>query len=175
MYLIVGLGNPGREYENTRHNVGFMVVDILAKSAKAEFKHNRKCFADVTDIQIGLHRVIVAKPQTYMNESGRSVIELMKWNNISPEHLFVIYDDMDLPVGEIRVKDKGSSAGHHGIESIFRHLQGHNFWRVRVGIGRSDLIKGADYVLARIPADETGKITDALLMAINEVEALIKK
>ena len=162
MYLIVGLGNPGKEYETTRHNVGFMAVDTIARAYRGNFRNNKKCFAEVAEIQIGAHRVILAKPQTFMNESGRSVMELLRWFNVSPEKCMIIYDDMDLPVGEVRIREKGSSAGHHGIESLFSHLSNHSFVRVRVGIGRSDVMSGADYVLSRIPTEELGVLNLAI-------------
>jgi PTH1 family peptidyl-tRNA hydrolase len=171
MYLIVGLGNPGREYEQTRHNVGFLAIETLAKLLGiTELSNKKKCFSLVGEGMLQGHKVFLAQPQTYMNESGVAVAELLKWYNIAPEKLFVIYDDMDLPVGEVRIREKGSSAGHHGIESIFRHISNHNFVRVRIGIGRSEVVNGADYVLAKIPSSERETINAALELVSEKIK-----
>ncbi len=154
IFLVVGLGNPGNKYENTRHNVGFHAIDYLSE------RHNIKLtkigykaiygegFIDGT-------RVILLKPQTFMNLSGESVREIVIWYKIPLERLIVIYDDIDLEPGKIRVRPKGSSGSHNGMKSIIYQLQEQNFPRIRIGIGRPpekwDL---ADYVLSKFPKED---------------------
>lgn len=134
MKLVVGLGNPGAEYEHTRHNVGFRVLDKLAE--KQGWKWNeRRARAILSSGTIGAEKVLLAKPITYMNNSGESVGELMRWYKLRPEDLLVVYDEMDLPVGRLRLRGDGSAAGHNGIDNIIRHLHTNRFPRLRVGVG----------------------------------------
>lgn len=133
-FLIVGLGNPGREYKANRHNIGFMVIDRLANDndislSRAKYK------ALVGTGDIGGNRVILAKPQTYMNKSGEAVGQLVRFYKIPGENILVIYDELDLPFGSIRLRQKGGSGGHNGMKSIIQHL-GNDFARLRLGIGR---------------------------------------
>jgi peptidyl-tRNA hydrolase, PTH1 family len=155
MKLVVGLGNPGSEYRRTRHNVGFRVVDKLASKLGWEWaeRRNRAILASGT---IGLEKVVLAKPITFMNLSGLAVAELVRWYKIQPEDLLVIYDDLDLPVGKIRLRAKGSAAGHYGLQDIIHHLHTNAFTRLRVGIGRpgNRHTKGKDYVLSLPTQDE---------------------
>src|SRR6266513_5701506 len=148
MKLVVGLGNPGLEYEHTRHNVGFRVVDKLASKFdwKCSERRNRAVLASGS---IGLEKVVLAKPLTFMNLSGQAVGELVRWYKIPPEDVLVIYDELDLPVGKIRLRARGSAAGHNGLDDIIRHLHTNAFPRLRVGIGRpgNSHMKGRDYVL----------------------------
>ncbi len=147
MKLVVGLGNPGSEYEHTRHNVGFRVVDKLASKLgwKWSERRNRAILASGS---IGLEKVVLAKPITFMNLSGQAVGELVRWYKIQPEDVLVVYDELDLPVGKVRLRARGSAAGHNGLEDIIHHLHTNNFPRLRVGIGRSanSHIKGKDHV-----------------------------
>lgn len=154
IFLIVGLGNPGKQYENTRHNVGFSTIDYLSdkyniKLSKIGFK------AAYGDGFIDETRVVLVKPQTFMNLSGESVREIVNWYKIPLERVIVIYDDIDLELGKIRVRPKGSAGTHNGMKSIIYQLQEENFPRIRVGIGRPpekwDL---ADYVLSRFPKED---------------------
>lgn len=174
MKLVVGLGNPGSEYQRTRHNVGFRVVDKLASKLGWEWteRRNRAILASGT---IGLEKVVLAKPITFMNLSGLAVAELVRWYKIQPEDLLVIYDDLDLPVGKIRLRTKGSAAGHYGLQDIIHHLHTNAFPRLRVGIGRpgNRHMKGKDYVLSLPTHDErilleTGedRAVEAIQMAI---------
>lgn len=142
-FLVVGLGNPGGEYVNTRHNVGFMAVDSVAGDAKWKSEKN----ALVARADIDGHRVIFAKPQTYMNNSGVAVQALMTYYKIPLENLIVIHDDMDIPVGDCREKIGGGSAGHNGIRSIDAHI-GRDYKRIRIGIGHP-----RDFNLPMDPAD----------------------
>ncbi|PNH22058.1 aminoacyl-tRNA hydrolase [Megasphaera hutchinsoni] len=132
--MIVGLGNPGKEYEQTKHNAGFMVIDALA----ARMDNTRwKCEMEalVATITYGGEKVLLVKPQTYMNDSGRAVRALLHWYKIETDHIYVVYDDMDLPIGRLRIRKNGSAGGHNGIKSILE--QGcHDFIRFRLGIGR---------------------------------------
>ena len=155
MKLVIGLGNPGPEYERTRHNVGFRVVDKLA--AKLGWKWTeRRGRAILASGAIGLEKVVLAKPITYMNLSGGAVGELVRWYKIQPEDVLVIFDDLDLPVGKIRLRARGSAAGHNGLDDIIRHLHTNAFPRLRVGIGHptNSRMNGRDYVLGIPTSDE---------------------
>lgn len=135
MKLIAGLGNPGSEYVATKHNVGFMLVDALAKQIGTE-NWKTKQDALVAEAHIGAEKVLLVKPLTYMNDSGRAIGPLLSWYKMPPEDLVVLHDDMDIPVGAVRLRKKGSAGGHNGMKSILYHVQEENFPRVRVGIGR---------------------------------------
>ena len=154
-FLIVGLGNPGDKYEFTRHNAGFMCLDFLAD--KLDFKINKLKYKSLlADIDIKGHRCLVMKPQTFMNNSGEAVRDAAQFYKIPPENVIVIYDDISLDVGRIRVRRKGSDGGHNGIKSIIYHLNSDNFPRIKVGVGKKpaeweDL---ADWVLSRFTNDE---------------------
>ena len=155
MKLVIGLGNPGSEYERTRHNVGFRVVDKLA--AKLGWKlTERRGRAILASGTIGSEKVVLAKPITYMNLSGGAVGELVRWYKIQPEDVLVIFDDLDLPVGKIRLRARGSAAGHNGLDDIIRHLHTNAFPRLRVGIGHptNSRMNGRDYVLGIPTSDE---------------------
>lgn len=174
--LVIGLGNPGSEYEHTRHNVGFRVVDKLASKLgwKWTERRNRAVLASGT---IGHEKVVLAKPITFMNLSGQAVGELVRWYKIQPEDVLVVYDDLDLPVGKVRLRSKGSAAGHNGLEDIIHHLHTNAFPRLRVGIGhpRNTRMSGKDYVLS-IPGNderillEAGedRAVDAIQLAITQ-------
>lgn len=160
--LVVGLGNPGTEYAQTRHNVGFMAVDALAGS-DTTWKSEKN--AQTTSVNIDGRRVIFAKPQTFMNLSGNAVLALMTFYKIPLENLIVIHDDMDLPVGKMREKIGGGSAGHNGIRSIDANV-GNEYRRIRIGIGHPrdyDLpISPADWVLGRFSADQITEINSVI-------------
>ena len=135
MKLVVGLGNPGKQYETTKHNIGFMVIDAIADSVPhTPWKEEQR--ADVCSINVDGEKVLLVKPQTFMNASGESVGPLMRYYKIDPSDVYCIYDDMDLPVGKLRIRPNGSSGGHNGIKSMISHLGTENFPRFRVGIGR---------------------------------------
>lgn len=155
MKLVIGLGNPGSEYENSRHNVGFRVLDKLA--AKQGWQWNeRRARAIISSGTIGAEKVLLAKPITYMNNSGESVGELMRWYKLQPEDLLVVYDEMDLPVGRLRLRSDGSAAGHNGIDNIIRHLHTNRFPRLRVGVGHptNNNMPNISHVLGVPPNDE---------------------
>ncbi len=162
MYLILGLGNPGKEYENTRHNIGFRVIDALADRLKiTSLKLMHKCQAFVGEAEYAGHKVILAQPNTFMNNSGAAAAQLLHWYKIPIDHLIVIYDDVDLPVGALRLREKGSAGGHHGIESLISHLHTTEFVRIRVGIGREGL-EVTEYVLNKIPPSERELLDSAI-------------
>jgi len=164
--LLVGLGNPGKEYEKTRHNVGFMVIDELVKSLRAK-KPSEEALSLVYKIRIGGKEVFLAKPLTYMNNSGAAVYNLLEEYGLSPEQMIVIYDDLDLPLGTIRLRLKGSSGGHKGVESIIKYIGTQNFPRLRIGIGRpkkkEDVVK---YVLSPFSQEEEKVINQVIKKAV---------
>ncbi|MEO7020155.1 MAG: aminoacyl-tRNA hydrolase [Ktedonobacteraceae bacterium] len=155
MKLLVGLGNPGQQYERTRHNVGFRIVDRLAE--KWGFKWNeRRGKAILASGSVGSEKIVLAKPLTFMNLSGEAVGELVHWYKVSSEDLLIVYDELDLPVGKIRVGAKGSAAGHNGMRDIIAKLHTSDFPRLRVGIGhpKNSRMQGRDHVLSAATGDE---------------------
>jgi PTH1 family peptidyl-tRNA hydrolase len=175
MKLIVGLGNPGCKYAATRHNVGFMVLDRLAADVDVVVK--KKMFKSLVGRgMIGRENIILAKPQTFMNLSGEAVGLLVNWFKLSPADLIVIYDDLDLPPGNVRVRPGGGSGGHKGMQSIIRVLGTQKFPRIRIGIGKPPVLdfEAADYVLSRLNPGEMGKIEEALKMAAESVKCIVR-
>lgn len=174
MYIIVGLGNPGKQYEHTRHNVGFDTIDVLAERyhISVDAKKHKALYGKG---MIEGNKVILAKPQTFMNLSGESVRELIDFYKADEtEDLIIIYDDISLDPGQLRLRAKGSAGGHNGIKSIIAHLGGQEFKRVKVGVGEKP--KGfdlADYVLSRFPKEERGKVDAALERAADAVVKII--
>jgi len=167
LFLIAGLGNPGRKYSNTRHNIGFMAINRLAERSGLQLNRIEQN-AIITRGALTEHKVLLVKPQTFMNESGRAVGALSRYYHIPPERILAICDDLDLPYGKIRLRPGGGSAGHKGIRSITQHLGTQNFPRLRVGIGRPPgQMDPADYVLRRFARDEE-ELMDLLLVTITE-------
>jgi len=161
-YLIVGLGNPGKAYRHTRHNAGFMLLDLIAEDLNLTFSR-QQAHALFTDGLFEGNKVILAKPQTYMNASGRSVGLLAHFYRIVPSNLLVIVDDIDLPLGSIKLLPAGGSAGHNGMRSIINHLGTHEFPRLRIGIGRPPgRMEAADYVLLDFKPGELPVLEDTL-------------
>ena len=172
--LIVGLGNPGKSYERNRHNVGFMVVDALAEAAGTRVQrklHN----ALVADVAIADTRVLLAKPQTYMNLSGQAVSQLLSWYKLTPADVLVIYDDLDLPLGKLRVREQGSAGGHRGMQSVIDHLGSQGVPRIRVGIGRPVGEAPERYVLKDFLPDEWPIIADAIARATDAVRTTLSE
>mgnify|MGYP003585213768 FL=1 len=162
MKMIAGLGNPGSEYARTKHNVGFMFLDALAEKLGVD-NWKTKYDALVAEGRIGTEKVLLVKPLTYMNESGRAIGPLMSWYKLSPEDLIVIHDDMDIPAGTIRIRRKGSAGGHNGMKSILYHVGDENFPRLRIGIGRP--LPGwtvVNHVLAPFSAEDAPKLREAI-------------
>ncbi|MCS7171742.1 MAG: aminoacyl-tRNA hydrolase [Aquificaceae bacterium] len=163
--LLVGLGNPGKKYEKTRHNVGFMVIDEVLRGLKSQ-KPSEECLSLLYRANIDGREVLLAKPQTYMNNSGLAVVNLLEEYDIMPEEMLVVYDDLDLPLGRLRLRLEGSSGGHHGVESIIREIKTDKFPRLRVGIGRPvDKSKVVDYVLSPFSEEEESVLATVLQRA----------
>ena len=175
MKIITGLGNPGTEYAKTKHNVGFMFVDALAeKLGVTEWKD--KFDAKVGEGRIGTEKVLLVKPETYMNDSGRSVGPVMNFYKLAPEDLIVAHDDMDIPAGTIRIRKKGSAGGHNGIKSILAHVGDEHFSRVRIGIGRP--LPGwtvVNHVLAAFSEEDAPKITETINYLIPAGECIVNE
>jgi PTH1 family peptidyl-tRNA hydrolase len=185
--LVIGLGNPGRQYERTRHNVGFMVLDELAKRHRAEFHRKLRFNAQVAELKLSpippishssIPSVLLAKPQTFMNNSGASVRALAAWHKLSPPELLVVVDDADLPLGALRLRESGRSGGQKGLASIIQHLGAQNFPRLRIGIGRpaaerpnQDL---ADHVLSVFDKSETPLVKETISRAADAVECVLQ-
>ncbi len=172
MFIVVGLGNPGREYAATRHNAGYMVLDTLAE--RFDIDICRRNFRSVYgEGRIGTQKAVLAKPETFMNNSGWAVRDLMNWYKAEPDHLIVVYDDVDIPVGTLRMRDKGSAGTHNGMKSVVYQLGYDNFPRVRVGIGNAEhgMI---DHVLGNFNDDEKPAISEAVKDAATAVELIVK-
>lgn len=171
--MIVGLGNPGREYETSKHNTGFRVVDELAKRWNVTLWQNRMD-AQVAQADVDGEKVILVKPQTYMNNSGQAVGPLMRWYKLEQVDVYVVYDDMDLPVGRLRIRKNGSDGGHNGIKSLFANGC-RDFIRFRVGIGRPlphrDVI---DHVLTPFPEDMLPEYEEGLKATAAAIEGCLK-
>ena len=169
MKLVIGLGNPGEKYTNTRHNAGFLVLDLL--SDRLNMKVSRKeCFSLLGEKK----EVLYAKPQTFMNKSGEAVKGLLGKFNCSVQDLIVVYDDLDLPLGKLRVRHGGSSGGHKGVQSIIDCLAGTGFTRVRLGISGEEKPKAVvDYVLSQFKKEEKETLQKSLVLAADAVEFLL--
>ncbi len=173
MTLIVGLGNPGRRYHETRHNIGFAVADELARRPGAMFEHGR-ANALTARIGTGPSAVLIVKPLTMMNLSGEAVAGLAHFFKIDPPDILVVADDVSLPLGRLRLRARGSAGGHNGFRSIIGLLGTEEFPRLRIGVGRGDPRRElADHVLARFDADETAAVIESVARAADAVECFI--
>lgn len=153
MKLIIGLGNPGKEYENTRHNSGFKVMDEIAKECNVEINQS-KFKSLIAQTRIGNESVLLMKPKTYMNLSGEALIQAINFYNIDVKDILVIYDDLDLPIGKVRLREKGSAGGQNGMKNIIQHIHTQEFNRIRVGIGKDPRIPVIDWVLGKVRKEE---------------------
>ncbi len=180
MKIIVGLGNPGREYEGTRHNTGFMFADAFSKceavksvDSKVTFNLDKKFEAEIATVNYKAEKIILVKPQTFMNLSGRSVSKILSFYKASSEDLIVISDDIDLPIGTIRIRKEGSGGGQKGLENIIAELKTDNFTRIRIGISSSgekvNQIETVNYVLGKIDKRELPIIQKAISQGINYI------
>ena len=165
-FLIVGLGNPGKNYEFTRHNAGFLTLDHIASELDTEI-NNLKNNALVADVVINNHRCLLVKPQTFMNNSGTAVRDIAKFYKIPPEKIIVIFDDISLPCGKLRIRRKGTDGEHNAIKSIIYHLNSDQFPRIKIGVGAKpnpeyDL---ADWVLSKFGKDDTEQLKAAITKA----------
>lgn len=174
MRLIVGLGNPGKKYQHTKHNVGFDVIDTLSKDFGVRLKKSIRFNAEV-------HKgkdYVLMKPLTYMNLSGNSVIKAINYYDIDPTDVFVIYDDLDLPAGKIRIRFQGSSGGHNGIKSMIQHI-GDKFNRIKIGVGRNNGVAVVNDVLGKLSKEDRKKVDEVIVESskackdfINDVDVL---
>lgn len=173
MLLILGLGNPGPRYELTRHNAGFLVADNLADKYGIDLNHHKyRC--QYGDGEIGGVRVMVAKPMTYMNESGKSAKAILSALNITPDRIIVIHDDIDLPLGKVKQKSKGGDGGQLGLRSIAGSLRTRDFHRIRIGIGRpEDRDDIVDYVLSPFQEEEIQLLNEVIEQAVSAVETTL--
>lgn len=175
MYLIVGLGNPGREYRATRHNAGFMVVDALAQAWQIRMARVQAKAIIGSGVFSG-QKVVLAKPQTYMNLSGESVMALMRFYKTPADHLLVVHDDLDLPPGTLRLRPGGGAGGQKGVASIIQRLGGQDFARLRIGIGRPPgQMEAATYVLEDFTAAEQELMKLVLVRAVLAVETFVSE
>ena len=169
MKCIIGLGNMGKEYENTRHNSGFLMIDYIADKYKIELsKKKKKCIYG--EGIINGNKVSLVKPTTFMNLSGEAIVEIMNWYKITPKNIVVIYDDIDIPLGEIRYKEKGSSGTHNGMRNIIENIKTEEFSRIRVGIeNRQNVpIPLIDYVLQKFSKEELDVLQDKIMNKVEE-------
>jgi PTH1 family peptidyl-tRNA hydrolase len=173
--IIVGLGNPGPEHQATRHNAGFWFVDLLARRHGGEFRDYRKYSGETARISISAQDIILLKPTTYMNRSGLSIRQLSEFFKIGADEILVAHDELDLPVGSVRLKHGGGHGGHNGLRDAITHI-GDGFWRLRLGVGhpgnRTDVI---DYVLTRAPRAEEDLISEAVAAAADCMPLLLEQ
>ncbi|BBX06232.1 aminoacyl-tRNA hydrolase [Mycolicibacterium aichiense] len=173
--LVVGLGNPGPQYAKTRHNLGFMVADVLAGRIGAQFKVHKRSGAEIVTGRLAHRPVVLAKPRTYMNESGRQVGPLAKFYSVMPTDIIVIHDELDIDFGRIRLKLGGGEGGHNGLRSVANALGTKNFQRVRIGVGRPPGRKDpAAYVLEPFTAAERTEVPAICEQAADATELLIE-
>lgn len=176
MKLVVGLGNPGPRYAETRHNVGFLIVDELARRWQAAVDHYDKRFeALIAETMFAEQRVTLMKPQTFMNLSGRSVSAFTRFFKLAPDGVVVIYDDMDLPPGRVRVRERGSAGGHNGMSDVIHHLSTENIARVRVGIGRVHGGQSSAHVLSKFDARDREEVAASIATAVDAVECWVRE
>ena len=171
MWLIAGLGNPGSRYEKTRHNAGFLVLEELVERLQLEFKEKEDF--KISKGSLGDEKIILVEPLTFMNRSGVAVRKIMQKSNVSPERLIVIHDDLDLECGNLKIRKKGSSGGHKGIESIIQNIGTREFIRVKIGIGRDPFVPTEKYVLSRFRKDEMPVIKETITKAAESVHSII--
>ena len=178
--LLVGLGNPGSQYHKTRHNVGFMVLEELARLKNSNFRENKKFHGKTCEIGEGLEKKRLLMPSTFMNESGKSVRSTKDWFGFNNQELIVLVDDMDLPLGKLRVRSKGSSGGHNGLKSIINHLGTNEFKRLKIGIGspselqRERKAKTISHVLGKFSTDEfliLNSLIKEIVIAIESIKS----
>lgn len=166
MKLIIGLGNPGLKYKNTKHNVGFMCLDYYAKKYNLKFKKDNKFKGEI--LKEG--NLVLLKPHTFMNLSGESVRKAMDFYHVDIENVLIIYDDLTLPFSKIRLREKGSAGGHNGVKSIISHVQTQEFKRIKVGIDQNPLIDTKDYVLGKFSKQETKELEKVVEDVSNIIE-----
>ena len=174
MYIICGLGNPGKQYEDTRHNMGFKTMDVL--SSRLGIKINKLKFkALIGEGYIGTEKIVLVKPQTFMNLSGESLRPIMEFYKESPDHLIVVYDDVDIGLGALRIRPSGSSGSHNGMKSVIYHLQYDNFTRIRIGLGDHGIIPLDKFVIGKVPESDAEILSKTINKAADAVICIVEK
>jgi peptidyl-tRNA hydrolase, PTH1 family len=177
--LIVGLGNPGAKYDHTRHNIGFDLIERLAKRWQVSLSEQKRFHGELGEGLAGGRRIRLLKPNTFMNKSGQSVRAVLDWYKLEPQQVLVLYDDMDLPVGKLRIRLSGSAGGHNGMKSLISHLGTQDFPRLRVGISKATEAGVAkdtiSHVLGKFAPDELRILPEVLDMAADAVEMALKQ
>ncbi|MES0372253.1 MAG: aminoacyl-tRNA hydrolase [Mariprofundaceae bacterium] len=172
MQLLVGLGNPGDKYQDTRHNIGFRFLDVLANHEGLRFAAVPRFRAESCSWEVAGEKVTLVKPQTFMNHSGEAIGQLARYYQVATSDIFVIYDDLDLPSGKLRIKKDGGHGGHNGLRSLHQHLDGTNYTRIKIGIGRPEFGEVSPWVLGKASeADRASEhaVFDALLPEIANI------
>jgi len=175
--IVVGLGNPGLKYEFTRHNIGFRIVDSLAQDIEAEFKKVKSYYSLISRGMINNQKVILIKPQTFMNLSGRAVSKVVSYYKIPLQDLLIVYDDLNLELGQVRIRKKGSAGGHMGMESIMQYLNSEDVPRLRIGIGNPSVnfnFNCVSYVLSNFNGDEKDKIKKVIQLSAEATKTIIE-
>jgi PTH1 family peptidyl-tRNA hydrolase len=175
--MVVGLGNPGLQYEFSRHNIGFKIIDNLALNIETEFKRVKSYDSLVSRGKLMNHKLILVKPQTYMNLSGESVSKIVSYYRISFPDLLIVYDDLNLELGQIRIRKRGSAGGHKGVESIIQYLNSEDIPRLRIGIGKPSINSNFDYasyVLSNFNNNEKDKISEVIQLSTEAIKTVIE-
>jgi len=175
--MVVGLGNPGLQYEFSRHNIGFRIIDNLALNIETEFKRVKSYDSLVSRGKLMNHKLILVKPQTYMNLSGKSVSKIVSYYRISFPDLLIVYDDLNLELGQIRIRKRGSAGGHKGVESIIQYLNSEDIPRLRIGIGKPSINSNFDYasyVLSNFNNNEKDKIREVIQLSTEAIKTAIE-
>jgi len=175
---VIGLGNPGLKYKFTRHNIGFRIVDGLAQDIETEFKKVKSYYSLISRGMINNHKIMLVKPQTFMNLSGRAVIRVASYYKIPLQDLLIVYDDLNLELGQIRIRKKGSAGGHKGMESIMQYLHSEEIPRLRIGIGSPSVNFNFDcvsYVLSNFNGDEENKIKEIIKLSTKAIKTVIEE
>jgi len=175
--IVVGLGNPGLKYEFNRHNIGFRIVDSLARNIEIEFKKVKSYYSLISRGMINNHKVMLVKPQTFMNLSGRAVSKVVSYYKIPLQGLLIVYDDLNLELGQVRIRKKGSAGGHKGIESIMQYLNSEEIPRLRIGIGNPSVnfnFNCMSYVLSNYNNNEKDKIEEVIQLSTEAIKTVIE-
>lgn len=174
MWVIAGIGNPGKRYSRTRHNIGFMVLDEVAHRHTIDLKDKKEVYKIGKGFIEG-NDILLIEPLLYMNMSGPVIKKILMKFNIQPEHLLVIHDDLDMDIGKLKIKKTGSSGGHKGIESIIQSIDSRNFIRLKIGIGREEGVSAEDYVLSKFKRHEIAVIKDTIKKAADAVHCIVSE
>jgi PTH1 family peptidyl-tRNA hydrolase len=175
--LIVGLGNPEPKYDRTRHNIGFAAIDALAADWKVNLSETKRFKGEIAEVRAGGEKIYLLKPLTYMNRSGESIQSVLSWYKLDPESVMVVYDDMDLPLGRIRIRMSGSAGGHNGVKSTIDQLGTQQFPRLRIGIGRPRVqaAGSVSHVLGKFSTEEAPIVKDVLKLTFEAVDCSLKR